>query len=286
MIEISQEMRDANRSWWQRHTDARADYYLKGLSGKTPGDDMGFSSLENAAWVYANHAFDFLAGDRDDLAADAIERAIWTAEEALRTESYNRLYYRMKPVGGIAPHAPGGSVVDETFKPTPKQVATEKLCGRMKSLEHLHYALWFKTGERPMDLFRQSVDLRKECFVLRQGEEFPELLQNSVQAEDYEYAMGLAKKQVPRATSPPKNAHFALNEAYALFIVANYGLGRQDLEPYARIAVDHWYGRSLDWTHHGSDLPWWTALGWAYLRGRFFAGVLDSRSLIKELRGY
>jgi hypothetical protein len=155
----------------------------------------------------------------------------------------------------------------------------------MSALRWLHYGLWFKTDQRPIEMLRESVEIWKEVYAARHGD-FEWLLLDAVQAEDYEYALSLCKKKCPRAAIPPVDGHFKRNSNYVLYTLCEYALGNSSLEPFAQAGVEYWYERSMKWSPPDPTLPWWIRLGWAYLRGKHFTGVTGAKDIIRELRGF
>jgi hypothetical protein len=280
---MSFEMREDNERWWQVQITSVAESYPPLSPARTiEEDEEFFLSLQECVSTYLHNAFSLLVGECDDVASHLLDRTVERAQEALRTESFER-YGMVEPPGGLP--VPGKLELHETLQPTPKMIRTKKLYGRLDTLESLHYALWFKTGERPMDMFRESLELRKEYYMLRK-DGFERLLLNAVQAEDYEYVISWCRRKIPKAALPPKDNHFRRSNKHVLYVLSEYALGRDDLEPFARSGVDYWFEWCLDWVTPDASLPWWIRLGWAYLRGRHFTGVTDIRALIRELRGF
>jgi len=256
--------------------------------GKTLEEDKAnYRSLQGAAEYFVLLAFYMIAGEGDErLIIEALDRGIRVAEEALRIESFNRLFYRVKMVPGASLGEPEQSVEDETFKPTAKQIKIEKLKGRMQTLECLSHALWFKNGQRPMDIFRESVEARKEAYELDRFP-FEELVLNCAQVGDYEYVSNMCQKKVPKAMLPPQSSQFKRNDNYVLYVLSKYALDNRDLEVYAREGVGYRYEQCRIWdTERPGWSPWWIGVGWAYLWGKHFSGVTEARLLIRELRGY
>lgn len=305
--------REANRQDWEPQVHSRVSDYRSFPSLEQ--DRTRVSSLEKRARDRCHDAFYLLAGGEDELALRVAEYAAAVAREALRTESFERMFYRRIPT-------PDGLEKDDpTFQPTPLMEQVQRTRGVMHCREVLHYCHWFRSGERPMDLWAEVVDVSREFYELfcRQYLEqertnalsLAPILRKYVEGEQFESASELYWKDyrnpllelpndlgVLRGDSLDDDPEFEPEdseeyvEAYAggrvqtLYALAEHLRGQAGLRPLARAGVEHWFHQCRDWTTGVAGLSAFDRLGWAYLYGKHFSGVTELRPLLHDLRGY
>lgn len=289
-------LEEANRDSWMRQVTSILQEYAHGVP-LLQDEAARFSSLEACAMRRENNAFTLLAAGHEDLARRLSEHAAAVAEEALHIGSFERMFYQTIPRGDD----PYDRVDDPTFVPTPLMLKIQETRGKMHCREVIHYAQWFITGERPLDLWQQVVALSHEVFELfdRQylNQERPNtestvpLLRKYVEAGDFAGAVRVYRNDYGGALpDPPRSRRYLRNEAHVLYVLAEYLLGRRDLEGLAREGVErayqfcrHWH---RIWVGDRQLRMWDERLGWAYLRGKYLTGVSDLRWLLDGLQGY
>ncbi|NLN77203.1 MAG: hypothetical protein GX139_12985 [Armatimonadetes bacterium] len=286
---MNDRIRESNRTLWQeRVLPDRERMFQENFQGRTPAElknEVTGGILQRLAFHLSDNAFRLLAGEREDLAIQAADLLVQVSEEALRTESFARLYYPVDPVANRFIDPEEEPIPPNAIMPTPKKLRIEKILGRASCLEYLHYGLWFKTDVSLIETLRESVELQKEVYAARH-DDFDWLLMNVVEAEDYEYALEMCRKKAPKAVVPPTDGRFKRSKYYVLLLLCEYALGNVDVRRFAEEGVEYWYDRSMKWSPPDPSLPWDIRLGWAYLRGKHFTGVTGARALIRELRGY
>lgn len=277
-----------NRHWWETQVRSKVDRYTVHLATKTIAEDfIACDSLQQCADTYATEAFYLLTADQDRLAYQLADRAIIAANEALQSESFERMFRRVKL---LVADDPDTYVDDESFQPTSKQLHIQKTVGKMKTLRALQYAMWFKTGERPLELLREVTQLHQQYYDLYSRQfgkcAVNDLIRDYTEAGFFVDTIDLFEEELGKTKPSNKERHSDHNVAYTMCRLSEYALGNQDISSIVSKMVDHWYKRSTQWYITDWSLPWDMQLTWAYLRAKHFTGVTELRPLLDDLRGY
>lgn len=289
---LNKEHQNKNREWWQGRVGSalRASAEIPTLEESR----QRFPSLQRCAHWYIERAFEFFATEYAERADSAADLVIQAAQEALRTEDFERIFVQYKDKDPLADPL---FEEDKAFEPSVEQARIQNTAGRMQTLKALHDAIWFRTGERPKELWEKAARLHRDYYDLYvRGVPYPQslvsLLMDHVEAQRYEDAMSLYQKNqrpmenpwkgwVPSKDRPPKR-----NVPRVLSLLSAFALGDRSLEQTVRSEVEHQYVKCLLWHAPAEFLKWRDKLGWAYLRGKHLTGVTDIHALIHDLRGY
>lgn len=286
-------LESANREWWSVQLDARLDQYQAGVPSLA-GDRVRFSSLEWCAQRRVWDAFYVLAAGLEHLAHAVSDYVMVVAEEALQSESFERQFRKMKTV-------PESNTVveDDSFQPSALHVSIERASGRANCLEALHYARWFRTGTRPMDLWAEMLIWRRQYYELMVKQYMKlrrvgavtmlPLMRGYVEGANFREAVDLYRRdyEKPLRDWPPTRAA-GRSQVHVLYLLALHGLGETDVLDVVRACVQQWHRRSHDWTSEPCHSPLLDQgrLAWAYLWQAHFGGITEFRALLDELRGY
>lgn len=275
-------LQQRNQAWWNNNIQSELRRYPKQFAGRKISDHRDeWFILQRLACVGVDVAFILLVGEREPEAFEMLDLAIEAAHETLRVESFE------------PSRAPS---------PTPQHVLEAKTCGRMMTLKALHYAIWFRTGTRPMELWDEVIAAHLEYEKATIVSLADDLINDYVEAGRYDEALSLFRskfvddleqEQAERATEVlltrrelPKQLRFTRNPTRVMAVLAEYAAGNQALKPVAQAGVEIWYNRCLNWVLPQVSTYYQVRLRWAYLHGKHFSGVTELKTMLHELRGY
>ena len=285
--------RAANGRWWSVQVEGRLYDYRAGVPS-IARDRERFSSLEACAQWRVWDAFYLLVDGYEEIAHGLADYAVLVAEEALRTESFERQFRVMKAVAYS-----DEQVEDESFRPSHLQRSIEVASGRRNCLLAIHYARWFGTGVREMGSLRDALEWERERYELLvkqymkaarvDAQSLAGLLQAYVEAGDFRAAADLCRRDYEKPVwEMPRTRGAGRDQVHVLYLLAELGLGEHDALDVVRACTRQWYDRSRNWPTDRSivTLMERSRLGWAYLWQKHFGGVIEMRPLLDDLRGY
>lgn len=267
----SDERRAANQKYWEKQRRVQLeDYSLRSQDPTRQPSSIALEHLLGYAGGFIREAFFLLMCNCEKEATDLIEAAELTANRALRLACPDKIF------------------ISEIRHESPYR-EMESVAGRMKALDWLHYAEWFRTGERPLEILTDIAYLRRQYYDLTQSYKkdiLDDVMIACVQAEQFQATVHLFQMEWPERMTRPKTMQFQRSQVRTLAVLAEYLAGDGSYRTLAEGAVNYWLQKSSNWSQLDADLPWWRKLSWAYLRTRHFGTDYSLSSILQDLRGY
>ena len=272
---------DANQGWWEAQAQS-ALCRLESISRKDLREvEAMFPSLQSCAESCVSDALVLLVLDYDKEAQLLLDWAAESAKEALRTERFDRIFDQ-----------PEQDPAKE-FRPSPKQMGIERTAGFYRTSWALHDAIWFRSGIRPLYIWKQSLAWYEEYCQLAfksYRSVLDSLMIIHIEAEDYDRAKELYREfSTGPLEEPPHDMRFLNSPQHVLYTIAEFVSGNQEYESAAQAGIDHWYRLCRDWVtppKYECLQTWDGRLSWVYLRGKHFTCTTRIKPLLKDLRGF
>ncbi|MHB9023167.1 MAG: hypothetical protein ACYC7E_03195 [Armatimonadota bacterium] len=161
--------------------------------------------------------------------------------------------------------------------------------GKAMCLETIHHAHWYRTGEKNPALLREAVGWYVQYHDLWYGKKdaLEEVMWRYILAEEYTEAINWYHERYRKALAAPvKDKRFLLNMLHALYFLAEFARGNNEIESIACAGAQLWHERSVDRSNMDIRLLHDGMRAWTYFWQYYFHSNTDIRDILIRTRGY